>query len=124
MKNLNFAVPDELHKSLKAVADKKGISMAELIRRILIEAVQEQGAEDGIDFISERIRKIVRNEIRKETDRIAGLTFKVGKASATSMFLNYLGLKDHGLRDAREVYQSAQQKALTFMGDDEDLESL
>lgn len=124
MKYIRVRVSDELHKSLKAAADKKGISMAESARRILIEAVQEQSAEDGIDYVSERIRRIIRNEIRKETDRLAGLTFKVGKASATSMFLNYLGLKDHGLRDALEVYQSAQQKALTFMGEDGDLESL
>lgn len=124
MKKLNFSVPEELNKSLEAIANKKGISKAELCRRILTKAVMEEGAETGIDVISERIRKIIRNEIRKETDRLASLTFKVGKASATSMFLNYLGLKDHGLRDAREVFQNAQQKALTFMGEDEDLESL
>lgn len=124
MKYIRVRVNEELHKSMKAVAEKKGITMAELTRRILKEAVMEDGAETGIDVISERIRKIVRNEIRKETDRLASLTFKVGKASATSMFLNYLGLKDHGLRDAIEVYQNARQKALTFMGEDEDLESL
>ena len=124
MKYIRVRVNEELHKSLKAAADKKGVSMAEFSRRILSQAVQEEGAHDGIDVISERIRKIVRNEIRKETDRLASLTFKVGKASATSMFLNYLGLKDHGLRDAREVFQNAQQKALTFMGEDEDLENL
>lgn len=124
VKYLRVRVSGELHKSLKAAADKKGVSMAELARRILTEAVQEQGAQDGIDVISERIRKIVRNEIRKETDRVAGLTFKVGKAAATGMFLNYLVLKDQGIRDVRETFQSAQTKALTYMGEDEDWDSL
>lgn len=121
---LHIRVPDELHKSIKAAASRKGISMAEFSRRILSEAVQEQGADEGIDVISERIRRIIRNEIKKETDRLAGMTFKVGKASATSMFLNYLLMKDQGFRDIRDTFQNAQNKALTYMGADEELENL
>jgi len=40
------------------------------------------------------------------------------------MFLNYLVIKDQGIRDLRETFQSAQTKALTYMGDDEDLDGL
>ncbi len=124
MKDLNFSVSDELHTAVKNLADKKGISMAELSRRVLKDAVTKDAAETGVDVITEKIRRIVRNEIRKESNRVASLNFKVGKAAATSMFLNYLALKDHGLRDAKDAYQSAQSKALIFMGEDEDLENL
>lgn len=109
----------DCHKTLidqlDIIAKGKGITRAELVRNYLIEAVNIDMANSGLDSISKEIRDIIRSELKPFENRIAKITAKTSIAAATSMFMHIQVLDDMKRSDTVEVYQKARKKAVSYV---------
>jgi len=56
----HLSMKSELKKQLKEKADKEGISLAELIRRIFYNKLQEYNIQDSLKRIEEKLDKILK----------------------------------------------------------------
>lgn len=110
-KILQIRITEDLDKRLKAEAAKKGLSVANLARDILTEALSEQAAIEG----REALDRAIRRAIKPDVDRLAKMLVKSTMAGATAMFLNVQVIADLGKHDALDLYQQARKKAAIYM---------
>jgi len=110
-KYLHFGLSADLHAALKAEATRRGLSVANLVRDLLTQALAEQAAIEGRDAL----QKAIQQAIRPDVNRLATMLQKAVVAAATSMYLNTQVLADLGVRDAVEMYQQARKKAVAYL---------
>lgn len=110
-KMIQIRVTEDLDKRLKAEATKRGLSVANLVRDILAQALAERAALEGRDVLDRAIRRAT----KPGEDRLARLIVKAATAAATSMYLNTQALADLGKHDAVELYQQARRKAVAYL---------
>lgn len=110
-KMIQIRVTEDLDKRLKAEATKRGLSVANLVRDILAQALAERAALEGQDVLDRAIRRAT----KPGEDRLARLIVKAATAAATSMYLNTQALADLGKHDAVELYQQARKKAVAYL---------
>lgn len=120
-KRLVIKINEELSDSLQKLADRRGESKAEIVRRILEQALAEEAAADGKDVITSAVRSSMRDVMKPFEDRLAKISAKAAIAAATAMFLNTQCIADLGKNNAVELYQTARKKAVAYLREkDED----
>ncbi len=88
---LTIRLDDETYKALKAIANKRGESMAVVTRRILAKNLGVEIALGASDTLISTVRKAVAAELRKTEDRLAAISSKgaiaAGSAENCALFL-------------------------------------
>lgn len=118
-KELRFNVDEELHAKLFALAERRGEAVAELCRRVLEEAAEQKAAEDGIDVITQVVRKVMSETLKPLENRLAAMQAKGTIASATTMYHMQhvlIGMN----KDVRVVHEEARKKAVNYLKTDMD----
>jgi hypothetical protein len=65
---MHLAVSQELEDSLKALATRKKLSVAELSRRLLTQGISRDAANDATATIEAMVRRVVRKELAATHD--------------------------------------------------------
>lgn len=118
---LMVRIPEKLERRLRAEATRRGLSVANLVRDILEQALSEEAAGLAAREGREALEEVVRKAIKPEMDRLAKLISKAGHAAAAAMYLNTQAIADMGKNNAVEMYHMARKKAATyFRVDDQD----
>lgn len=121
VKRLMVRIPEKLERRLRAEATRRGLSVANLVRDILEQALSEEAAGLAAREGREALEEVVRKAIKPEMDRLAKLISRAGHAAAAAMYLNTQAIADMGKHDAVEMYHMARKKAATyFRVDDQD----
>ncbi|WP_244262755.1 hypothetical protein [Thermoanaerobacter siderophilus] len=89
---------------------------------MLTESITTEAANDGIDKVTEAVRKAMRDVLKPAEDRLAKLSAKTAVAAATAMYLNVQTIADMGKNDAVELYQEARKKAAAYLKERDDEE--
>ncbi|MDN5347399.1 MAG: hypothetical protein PWP65_963 [Clostridia bacterium] len=110
-KYIHFGVSDDLHAKLKAEATRRSLSVANLVRDLLSQALAEQAAVEGRDALDRAIRRAIKPDV----ERLAKMLAKATVAGATAMYLNTQALADLGKHDAMELYHAARKKAVAYL---------
>lgn len=108
---LDIWMNDDLYGRLYAEANRRGLSVANLVRDLLSQALAEQAALEARDALDRAIRRAIKPDV----ERLAALIVKAATAAATSMYLNTQALADLGQHNAVELYQEARKKAVTYV---------
>lgn len=112
---IHVRVSEDINLKLKSIAEEKEITVTELIRIILRDYISNESAENGIDKVTETIRRVIRSELQPVENRMAKLSAKGAVAAATSMYLNVQALNDMGLSDPVEKYEKSRKKAVAYL---------
>jgi negative regulator of replication initiation len=118
-KRLQFNVTDELYRALKAEATREGLSIGQLIRRMLEADLAERAAAKGQDAVTRALRQA----IKPTEDRLAAMVAKATRTAATSMYLNVQAMAAVGVDNVLELYEEARKKAVAYMRQKEEVET-
>lgn len=88
---------------LKAKAEEEGVAVAELGREIITNYLQNEDIKEVLP----EIRDAVRQAIKKDIDRLAGLCVHAGIAAGTAAWLSRSVLKQLTELDIEEVWPEA-----------------
>ncbi|SMB95870.1 Ribbon-helix-helix protein, copG family [Thermanaeromonas toyohensis ToBE] len=120
-RQLLVRLTEELERRLRAEAARRGLSVANLVRDMLEQALSEEAAGLAAREGKEALEKVIKKAIKPEMDRLAKLIYRAGHAAAAAMYLNTQAIADMGKHDAVEMYHMARKKAATyFRVDDQD----
>ncbi|ADL67869.1 conserved hypothetical protein [Thermoanaerobacterium thermosaccharolyticum DSM 571] len=115
MKRINVQLPEDVYQVLVNLASRRDESISAVARKMLADAVVVEAANDGIDKVTEAVRKAMRDVLKPSEDRLAKLMAKAAVASATAMYMNTQCIADLGKNDALELYQVARTKAVAYL---------
>lgn len=104
----------ELEKQITALAERRGESKAELCRKLLRKAVQQELANEGIDEIYMAVRQAMQDVLKPVEERLAKINAKTAIAAATSMYTNAEVLGNMG-KDVRAIHERSRKKAVAFV---------
>ncbi|MGG4456897.1 hypothetical protein ABEX29_01175 [Brevibacillus porteri] len=108
---LKIRVDPDLKNGLQALAARREESVADVCRKVLLDAIQKGVLIDGEDAIVKIVRNCLRDAIKPTEERLAKINAKVAIASGTAMWMNMQVLSEAGY-DAQEVYTKARKKAV------------
>lgn len=118
---LQVRADEKLHTALKAEAVRRRLSIANLVRDLLADALAEQAATDGRAALEKAIRKSLQPDI----NRLAQLVVRATKQARLAAGLGHVVLqKTAGVSasEARDIYESVEQKAAAWIGKREEVD--
>lgn len=104
----------ELEKQITLLAEKRGESKAELCRRLLKKAVEQELASEGIDEIYISVRQAMQDVLKPVEERLAKINAKTAIAAATAMYTNAEVLGQMG-KNIKEIHERSRKKAVAFV---------
>ncbi|HAJ4019572.1 hypothetical protein J8366_22810 [Escherichia coli] len=116
---LRFRVNDDLYNAVKGVAAQKGVTLADVCRELLEDAIARQQGEQSQDYLLALVKRAVKEELKPVEERLAKISAKNAITSGTSMFMNMQVIQDRGY-DAQDVYTKARKKAVALLKQSED----
>ncbi|AFK85878.1 MULTISPECIES: hypothetical protein [Thermoanaerobacterium] len=122
MKRVNVQLPEDVYQTLVNLASRRDESISAVARKMLSEAVLIEAANDGIDKVTEAVRKAMRDVLKPTEDRLAKLMAKSAVAAATAMYMNVQTIADLGKHNAVELYNEARVKAVAYLKERDDNE--
>lgn len=111
---MRIRLEQDLEKQIAALAERRGESKAELCRRLLRKAVQQELAGEGIDEIYISVRRAMQDVLKPVEERLAKISAKSAIASATSMYTNAEVLGSMG-KDVKAIHERSRKKAVSFV---------
>lgn len=114
MNVVQFRADDELHRKIKALAERRGVTIADLCRDVMTEAVDRGALEDSLDTLERMLIRVLRNTLKPTEDRLAKLNAKTAIAAATTMYMNTQVIANMG-QDARGIYDLARKKSVNYL---------
>jgi hypothetical protein len=111
---VNLRIDEELDSMINAIAVRRGEHKAEVYRRLLRKAAEEENAKDSLDPIAIAVRKTMTDVLKPVEDRMAKINAKAAIASATAMYMAMQIYHDMG-KDARALYEEARKRAVAFV---------
>jgi len=122
LKRINVQLPEDAYRALVNLASRRDESISAVARKMLIESITNEAANDGIDKVTEAVRKAMRDVLRPTEDRLAKLMAKAAVAAATAMYMNVQTIADLGKHNAVEIYNEARVKAVAYLKERDDNE--
>jgi hypothetical protein len=116
---LRFRVYDDLYNAVKGIAAQKGVTMADVCRELLEEAIGRQQGEQSQDYLLALVKRAVREEIKPTEERLAKISAKNAITSGTSMCMSMQVLEETGY-NTQEVYTKARKKAVALLKESAD----
>lgn len=115
MKKVTVYLSENTYDVLNNLSSKRKESMSLIARKILEKGLTEEAAKDGIDAVTDAVRRAMRDILKPTEDRLAKLASKAAVAAATAMYLNTQCIADLGKNNALELYQIARTKAVAYL---------
>ncbi|WP_043883784.1 hypothetical protein [Caldanaerobacter subterraneus] len=122
MKKVTVYLSEDTYEVLNNMSSRRKESMSLIARKILEKGLKEESAQDGIDAVTEAVRKAMRDVLRPTEDRLAKLMAKAAVAAATAMYMNVQTIADLGKHNAVEIYNEARVKAAAYLKERDDNE--
>ncbi|HBT48670.1 MAG TPA: hypothetical protein DEA61_02175 [Caldanaerobacter subterraneus] len=122
MKKIYVWLPEDIYNALVNLASRRDEAISAVARKMLIESITNEAANDGIDKVTEAVRKAMRDVLRPTEDRLAKLMAKAAVAAATAMYMNVQTIADLGKHNAVEIYNEARVKAAAYLKERDDNE--
>ena len=120
MKKVTIYLSEDTYEVLNNLSSRRKESMSLIARKILEKGLKEESAQDGIDAVTEAVRKAMRDVLRPTEDRLAKLMAKAAVAAATAMYMNVQTIADLGKHNAIEIYNEARVKAAAYLKERDD----
>lgn len=105
----------ETHVYLKQLATKNHTPISSMVRQMISDSLAHDAATENIDVITTILRRIVRDIVKEETERLAKLIIKTMKASATGMYLASQAIEDIGQNKGGEMLEEALKMAAKYI---------
>ena len=115
LKPIRIRVGESLERDLKALAERRGESMAECTRRLLRQGVMQESANEALDPVLAAVRQAMRDVLKQVEDRLAKINAKAAIAAATAMYTNIEVVGQFGKVDVRTLHEAARKKAVAFV---------
>lgn len=115
LKKIYVCLPEDIYEALVGLASRRKESISAIARKMLTESIAVEAANDGIDKVTEAVRKAMRDVLRPTEDRLAKLMAKTAVAAATAMYMNVQTIADLGKHNAVEIYNEARVKAVAYL---------
>lgn len=112
---LTIRINNDIYIALKALADKRGESMAVVTRRILSQSLQSNSALDATDILLSTVRKAVALELRQTENRLASICAKTAITSATTENLVTYMLKSYNEPNLQTVRSAARKRGVAYI---------
>ncbi|KKC28810.1 hypothetical protein CDSM653_02196 [Caldanaerobacter subterraneus subsp. pacificus DSM 12653] len=122
LKKVTVYLSEDTYEVLNNMSSRRKESMSLIARKILEKGLKEESAQDGIDAVTEAVRKAMRDVLRPTEDRLAKLMAKAAVAAATAMYMNVQTIADLGKHNAVEIYNEARVKAAAYLKERDDNE--
>lgn len=102
--NLQVRVSQEIADSVKALASRRGLPVAELTRRLIKQGISRDAARDAVASVENAVRRVIREELKTEHD----LNYKAAFSAAMTVAL----IREFGnAEDMNAVEAAARQYA-------------
>jgi len=111
---INIRVDEELDAMITALAVRRGETKAEVCRRLLRRAAEEEYAEDSLDPVLIAVRKAMADTLKPVEERLAKINAKSAIAAATAMYMALQVYHEMG-KDGRALYEEAWKRAVAFV---------
>lgn len=122
--NVTFTI--DTYNQIKLVADKRGISMSELVREWSMEGLNGTLTENNLDVLAPIIRDQLRNILEPAVDRLATLSAKTCVQAGAAAYLSAEAILKFVPEEEKEEvvksYESARKKAVLYMRGRSDLD--
>ena len=116
---VHLRIPKEKYAQLKAIAGKKQVAIADLLREYIDQGLTERVVDENTDLIAHIVKKQLEVVLKPHVERLAALSSKGGHMAARATFLNVQALMDlvppENRKDVRAMYESASKKAVAYM---------
>lgn len=122
LKKIYVWLPEDIYNALVNLASRRSEPISAVARSMLTESITTEAANDGIDKVTEAVRKAMRDVLRPTEDRLAKLMAKAAVAAATAMYMNVQTIADLGKHNAVEIYNEARVKAVAYLKERDDNE--
>jgi len=103
------------YQAIQTMAEANGESIANTTRRILSNNISQETISKNINPINDVVRRVVRDVIRDETERLSKLIVKTMKASAVSMYQGTQIIEDMGHNKGHDVFEDALKMAIAYI---------
>lgn len=115
---ISVTFDDNTYKQLKNIADRNGVSIAEVIRKNNDEILNGQLGADNINLISKIIRQELKSILDRYFERIITLQSKTCIQAGAAAYLSAEALSsfvpDHLQQDFIDAYEAARKKAVQY----------
>lgn len=112
---LRVKLDEPTHLALRAIADKRGESMAVVTRRILSKSLKTNTALDATDILLSTVRKAVAQELRQTENRLANICAKAAISSATTENLTTYIVKKMNEPNLSIVRNAARKRGVAYI---------
>lgn len=116
---ITITLDPDIYQQIQEIANKRGLSMSDIIRQLLDISINTKITTENIDFLSNIMREQLRNILKPYMTRILSLESKTCIQAATSSYLCAETLNRFvppNLRlDVEEAYRKAQNKAIRYV---------
>lgn len=123
---INVTFTSDTYNQIKLVADKRGISMSELVREWSMEGLNGTLTENNLDVLAPIIREQLRNIIIPQIDRLATLSAKTCVQAGAAAYLSAEAILKFVPEEEKEEvvksYEAARKKAVLYMRGRADLD--
>ena len=118
-KRISITFTDEQVEVIEKIAERRGCSFADTVRKLCDEATKIEVAADNINLVTEIIDERLRAILKPHVERLASLSAKGAIMSATSTFLNAQALADfvpvEKRKDLVETYEKIRFKGVAYV---------
>ncbi|MBL4930671.1 hypothetical protein [Clostridium paridis] len=116
---VHLRVNDDIYNKVKNIADKKGESISEVMRKLIEDGLTLEVGNENKDIIASIVREQVNVALKPQVERLAKISSKSGHMSATAAFLNVQALMDlvpkENRKEVRTMYEKARKMAVEYM---------
>lgn len=118
-KRISITFTDEQVEVIEKIAERRGCSFADTVRKLCDEATKIEASADNIDLVTKIIDERLRSILKPHIERLASISVKGAIMSATSTFLNAQALADfvpaEKRKDLVETYERARIKGVAYV---------
>ena len=105
----------ETKNTLKLMAKNNGISVSSLTRSILEKHLSQEIVDENAGIVASTVRKVVKDVVHAEAERLAKLIIKTMKASAAGMYLASQTIEDIGHNQGSVMLEEALKMATKYI---------
>jgi len=118
-KRVTFHLTYDMAKKIEKLADSKNMNFSELIRKAIDKYMDVDQYKDDTEFIAGIVQPIIKDEIGKQTNRLAAMLFKIGIITAGNYFLAVRTLSDvispSMQEDFKDINANARKLGIDYM---------
>jgi|GEM_PF-4206397 len=112
---LTIRLNKQNYYALKTLAEKRGESLAVVIRRFLMAGLQSEIALDAKDVLLAAVKKVLAQELRKTENRLSSLCAKAAISSASTEYLAAYILKNMDEPNLQNVRDACRKRGVVYV---------